>query len=227
MPQFNFENLLKIMFSMLIIMGLSDITSYYYQFGIPIMEYLDFTEIVNVFLSHIWLYSNILFSVVLFFTIKRNRIINILLVILALVILMAFPIINGDLQLKPNIFYFSSILGFNIGVIIIKTILVYKKMNFSLPDNNNIKWAILFLILIGNVILISVSGIIYADSVKRDHLFKGTSITINNIEIKSNDSCYYIGKTHGYVFFYNEKDTSAIIYPVDKLERVIFKIKNL
>ena len=61
MMKFNFENLLKISLPIIIVLGIVDLTAYYYQFNTPIIEYLELSEIPTLFLRNI---TTILFGII-------------------------------------------------------------------------------------------------------------------------------------------------------------------
>jgi amino acid permease len=54
--------------------------------------------------------------------------------------------------------------------------------------------------------------------------YNGTRIKTGTKEYISNDSIYYIGKTEKYIFFYNRKDKSTDIIPTDDI--IEFKLKS-
>ena len=59
-------------------------------------------------------------------------------------------------------------------------------------------------------------------SVKRDKITYGTSLILKDESIYKSDSCnYFIGKTQNYVFFYDEDSKSTEVIPVSELKRMI------
>lgn len=52
----------------------------------------------------------------------------------------------------------------------------------------------------------------------------GGSFKMKDTTINANDSSLYIGHTKNYIFFYDDKRDSTLIFPINKLEE--FGIKN-
>lgn len=48
-----------------------------------------------------------------------------------------------------------------------------------------------------------------------------TAVTIDNNIIRSDSSFYYLGKTNNYVFFYDARNKSSIVYPREQVTKVV------
>jgi hypothetical protein len=222
MPKFNFENLLKIMLPAFIVLGVTELTSYYYQFNVPILDYLDFTEIINVFLSNIPTYGMILYPFVALVIIMEGTDFEAIVLLIGFALFSIFSFINADLMLVAR-FIISVV--FNISYIALGLIFKSKLREiYSKFKTGYVLWVAFLIIFIINIAIISISGVLYAHEVKSRHLYKGSSVSINGVDIVSNDTCYFIGKTHEYIFFYNEKTESPVIYPIEKVDKIIYKL---
>ncbi|MFY7731531.1 MAG: hypothetical protein ACOVRN_18570, partial [Flavobacterium sp.] len=79
----NSDFLLKLSLPAFVLLGLSKTTSYYSQFEFPIIEYLNFSEMINLFLSSIYIYTALFFQFgILLFINKRHFIGSIVLLII-------------------------------------------------------------------------------------------------------------------------------------------------
>jgi len=72
--EFNIPNLLKISLPLLIILEITKLTSYYYQFNLPIVEYLDFSEASILFLDEIITYLFFLLLIIICLTLFEGYI---------------------------------------------------------------------------------------------------------------------------------------------------------
>lgn len=55
--------------------------------------------------------------------------------------------------------------------------------------------------------------------------YKGTIVKTADSTYTSIDSSYFIGKTEGYIFIYNKKDTTTSIIPTSEVKSIIIKHK--
>ncbi|MEO8712613.1 MAG: hypothetical protein ABI405_10845 [Parafilimonas sp.] len=69
-------------------------------------------------------------------------------------------------------------------------------------------------------------GMKEAQNVKAVKSFTGTTITINGNDVISDSNYYFIGETKEYIFFYNEKTNSPTIYPMEKVEKIQYVVKD-
>lgn len=146
-------------------------------------------------------------------------------------ILLASLCISTFNSLAGNFRYNTSDILLVITGIIIVAVLLIAISKSSVFDylsslDNNIKkiLAASFTLLILLVIL-CFQGKFEADQVKKEHIYSGTSIQNKKGNIISNDTAYFIGKTNGYVFFYNENEKSVKVYPINEIETINYKAK--
>lgn len=227
MPELTFENLLKIALPFFILLGISNLASYYGSFKIPILEYLEFSEIITIFLSHIYIIF-FLFIVVSYLFINEHKVISftaIFAFILFLTITVANPSFayNYSYGILVPVFVISLLSitfyrGFNID----------KKITTLNEDQRKKLRSVTYIVFIGlSILLFSCIGTFNAYIVKKKHIFQHTVIEINGNKFESNDSCYYIGKSHNYIFLYDEKRGTPIIYPIEKVEKIIYQVREI
>lgn len=73
----------------------------------------------------------------------------------------------------------------------------------------------------------SFAGRANAKNVKENHIYNGSSVYINGTIISSTDSFYFIGKTNAFIFFYNQNNNLTKVYPVEKIDSIALKIKEV
>ncbi len=222
MPQFNTENLLKVSLPAFILIGVTQLASYYYQFKIPIFDYLDFTEIIVFFLGNISMYISIMYF--MSFILLKNTPKYVIVPSISYVLLEIIVVINGNIEYR--IISTDTLIIAVFGILIF-FLLAINKNKIKIPVfTGNENWIMVYATLVICLLIISLSGYFNAIQTKSRHPYKGTSIFIDGKEIKSNDTCYFVGKTHNYVFFFNEKDSTSLIYPISKIDKIIFKAKD-
>lgn len=225
----NFETVLKIVSPLLIILGVVNLTSYYSQFRIPILNYLGFTEILTLFLDKVVYFLFLLTPLLIGFIDieekdeKISLSLGLSLVIIGSIIIFVnedgvFDFITFYILLAPLLVYGSFFL------------LRFIEQKFILnksDENKGIDKVVVAMILFVEIILlISLQGWANAKRVKMDHPYSGTEMTFDGRMTISNDSCYYVGKSEQYIFMYDEKKMVAVIYPISKLDMLKLKYKN-
>jgi hypothetical protein len=65
-------------------------------------------------------------------------------------------------------------------------------------------------------------GVWEARDVKYKHKFINAAIVVDDKVIKSDSTSFYIGKTDNYVFFYNKNNDQAAVYPIERVQQIIF-----
>jgi hypothetical protein len=215
--KFSIENLLKISFPIIIMLGVVKLTSYYNTFNLSILQYLDFSEIITSFLTDLSLYL-LLLAPFFFYTafMQHSGWPSCLLGIIMFTLLITINQINGTFYYD----YTKWVLGFTFVVITAFLWFVRMIKPFSL----------LFLSLSVFVILtlfVTIFGRYEAENVKALNIFEGTTVTINQTPIVSTSTFYFIGKSSKFIFYYDSQNKSCTIYPIDKVDEIIYKAKGL
>jgi hypothetical protein len=223
---YSFDNLLKIAFPIFVLLGLTEITAYYNKFNIFILDYLTLSEFITTFLGNIYLYILIFwFSSIIFLPKLKLTIIKALLFLFFMSMLLYIALLFGDIRFPWSPFVAISFGLFFIGQIII----IFPKLKISDHINeikeDGTKWFFTFSIFTVALLLTGFKGQSDANFVKRDHIFDGTTLFLSDREIKSNDTSYFIGKTHDYYFFYNEIENSTTVYPASEIKKILIMTK--
>jgi len=233
----------------IIFLGMARLMTFYSAFGISIISYLDFSEIITSFFD-------ILFIVVIYFAYisiqnfvagnksevetantKRQKILN-----------------EDNLWklIKLYIIYFKSLLIFWV-VVIIGYLISYFVFNWVTFSSVLIIVAIFVFLLLFFTVHIEIErklihfqssvtkkrfvyltlyslaltlSVIYYSSyqaglIKRDKTTFGVSILLeDNQKIISDSTNYYIGKTQNYLFIYHEKLKTTDIYPMNRVKQL-------
>jgi hypothetical protein len=80
-----------------------------------------------------------------------------------------------------------------------------------------------FLYLIGFMLILSGSlASLEVHYVKHFKYYKNVKFKINSEMIKSDENQYYIGKTRNYIFYYLEKTSETIVYPMKNVEALYY-----
>jgi hypothetical protein len=238
MPKFNFDNLLKIAIPVFILLGFTQLTAYYNEFNFPIIQYIDYTEIITVFLGNFYTSALLLFPLFMAAIIKQfteseseisSFMIFFIVIMFGLVIsinfLYTYNVIHSFSQQK----WIIEIESFIIIILLryIENLSVNNRKFVKFKNSEKFNWFVVLVVIIVQLFYISLMGKWDADAVKKHHLFSGTTIILDSTEIKSNSNFYYIGKTNKYVIFFNQLDSSSTVYPMDHIQKVYFKYKNL
>lgn len=212
MPKFTFENLLKISFPLLIVLALLRLTAYYYYFDVPIVDYLEITEIVTLFLDHIVLYLFLFFIPLLPSVDSRNSKPVSIIITCFMIIWVVISLINktGD-YFKASLILYVVPIG--------ALFLAHKLYSGS-------KWVVAMGGYFYMLMAISIIGRMEAVAVENKHYYSETEVTVDNVVIKTDSSFYYLGKTSNYVFFYDVKNKGAVIYPCGKMNKVVMRSKT-
>lgn len=223
------ENFLKISFPLLIILGVVNLTSYYYQFNLPILSYLSFTEIITLFLENIIYYLFLLVPGFMVLGIGKEKNNNSVLLGLGVVYFIVFIIILINERLAFSGWKIYN--GLLLLIVYVPSFFLIKLIRREIVKEINrakiylYSWAILFFV--GSLFITSIVGFMNANDVKRHHIFSGTEIILMGKTIISNDSLYFIGKTENYIFLYDEIKGGPIIYPIKDLDQILLKSKKI
>jgi hypothetical protein len=208
--------LLKISLPALILMGVIKLTSYYYQFNIPIIEYLKLSEITTLFLSNIATY--LIFMAIVYFILLSSLTKKywVMAAILGVALLIVY-LINEDLSFNSS----------KITILICVTVIFTSSLIYKIDISSKNTYFFLVYVFLLILSAISISSYSDAEDVKKGHVFSGTEITFTDTTIKSTDSFYYIGKTEGYIFFYDATTETPSIYNAENVKKIIFVSKKI
>ncbi len=224
--EFSLTNLISGLTFCSFILGIINLTVYYYFFHFNVFSYIELSEIAIQ-------------------VIKDGILILLPIIILLISIIFKGKTINASTsnaikQKNYNVIRYLIILGIIlIGIFIFYEYFINKislpfllyfifsffapyiwdlpfKIKRHLEQNSGIKINAFSFVLLSAVILCITGGVFNAlikvDSVKYKHINSGTYILMGKDTIKSNDNYYYFGRTKNYVFFYNEKTQYTDIY---------------
>lgn len=210
MPEFKLENLLKISFPLLIILALLKLTAYYYSFNVPIVEYLEISETITLFLNDIASYL-LLLLIPFFFTAKPSSPRYGL--TYCAIICAAIAALNrsGDYFKAYLLLYF----------ILLIIVLYFQQSRFKLD-----KWRLAIIVYSSVLLIATIMGVLQASGVKRAHYYSEVEITIDDKVIKTDSTLYYLGKTRNYIFLYDAVNKGPVIYAGGKIDKVVFKSKE-
>ncbi|WP_143273616.1 hypothetical protein [Aquimarina sp. MAR_2010_214] len=239
--------------TLLILLGATKLTIYYSLFGVNIASYLEFSEILTLFLNDLLYFIAIIFIVnLLMFLMQPNneleniskglhdtlteknllkRIlayavngINLLILTLIWVIGIPFWFWLSKLPFTTYLYYFYPILC----LILLLTIIYETRRQWFIKFKEHPKMiytnlAKLFIILLG----LTISSA-YQDfkSVKTNKKYLGTTLKLSDRNVVSDSSYYYIGKTRNFIFFHDQKKKINDIFPMNEIKMLTEKKNN-
>lgn len=233
--EFDFTKYLPIVTAGLIFLGVSRLLFYYSFFGISILPFLEFGEIITSFLDIIFVYAMALWTMWLFFLIKPNwlmkttRIELIKNQSLKKVMFMSMMLVI----LITMLVFIPKPLRVVCAIIIIPSsvyLIVFKKSNSRMIKSLSLL-SIIFIYLEVMTIYLTVES--YWE-VKNEKKYIGTKIVFNNdttLEDSSHifisDSTdFYIGQTNKYIFIHHLRKGITSVYPVSNVVRIDLKTKH-
>lgn len=231
---FNLTNLITSLTLCSFVLGITNLTVYYYFFSFNIFDYIELSEIaIHVIKDGIMILLPILILVIsaIFFNGKTvipsnvrgnktpKRIIRYLIIIgiLILAIFITYEYITSKISLPFFLYFIFSFF----------TPYIWEfpfKIRRKLELNFGIKINTFALILLFAIVLCLTGGIfnslIRVDFVKEKHGYTGTYILVGRDTIMSTKNYYYVGRTNNYVFFYNEKTKATDVYPEKDVDKI-------
>ena len=241
--------------SFIVFLGMIRLTFYYSSFGIKIVSFLEFSEIVTSFFDILITVVIIgLFSVVQHFLIKskkeqdeksstRKMIVEessfwrrlpkyfsyfdtyLYSGIAMLLVYWVWSFFNKAITNQTLLLIPVIFLG---GMTFIILIIEIDVKHRQLSSNESVRqfYGILMLCLFLLILLIAMTKN-EVNGVKEDKTFLGTTIKFDNDTVFVSDSSnYFIGKTQNYLFIYHEKDKSTDVYPMSQIKQIVFKQKS-
>ncbi|HLG38059.1 MAG TPA: hypothetical protein VI461_00275 [Chitinophagaceae bacterium] len=218
---YTFGNVLKISFPLIIFFSIIKVVSYYSQFNVSIIHFINIGELPLFFLEDLGMYVLLLIPVVAFsieIMVKNERVSSLIKWIggILMFVFLLYDILFGSYGLLwIVVFSFSSFLPFYI---------VSNKLPHFIKDKKNydeILWVILGGLFTVFLILTMIKAITDANDVKKVKTYFGTQIIFNDsTRIESDSSFYYIGKIENYVFVFDEKSNKTYSYPISTVKRI-------
>lgn len=243
------KSLLPLFGGFIFVSGIIKMKLYYNSFNINIVDFLDASEIIFAFISDFIPYVVItlfMFLFLFFLDTKKDvevrddykdniilekhllrrlwlyiKLFPIILIYAIVLILLLIATFIWNFSIIPFLIPFCIILAYQIyGILVLE----YKRhyynhyKSFPSPTFTNI-------ILIMGAFFMYVIVNVYLDvnSVKESKKYLGTSFKIENNNIISDSTNYYIGKTKNYIFYYQEENKSTKVYPIKDMKEIEIK----
>jgi len=239
----------------IIFLGMTRLMTFYSAFGVSIVSYLDFSEIITSFFDilYIVVYYIAYISIQNFIlannsqaeksNVKRRDIINennflklipLYLSYLRPILIFGLIVFLGSLILHYAFNLITELQGLILGSIFYAVIFYLiiiveiERKHIQLESTVNRKRFILFTF----YFLVFTVGVnqyssFQARLIKSDKSTCGVTITLNNDQTFVSDSTsYYIGKTLNYVFIYHEKQNSTDIIPMSRVKQITMKLNK-
>ena len=252
---FKLSNYLPYLGSFIIFLGVTRLIFFYSAFGISIVNFLDFSEIVTSFLDIIVI-SVFLFatSILQGFILReketqdekegiRKKILEEehLLKRLWLHTKLCKELLIGGIVLTTTYFIWhffnkditiaSIVWGAAFFLICFVLLIIMTEINRIHHKSNSSIHFRRFIGLLFYTALFSGLVIYYAhtqaDNIKKNKSTFGVTITLDNDQTMVSDSSnYYVGKTLNYLFIYHEKDNTADVIPMNRVKQITFKRKT-
>lgn len=227
--KFDKEILFKLAFPLIIILGVAKTTAYYHQFKIPIIEYLTLTEITIFFLSNINVFiAFLMYAGVIYLIDNNNFRASSTLVFIGVMLITAYFFFSRSFRF--DIGQSFSTLGWLLLGLFLPLLISFKSVGRYIGSLTKIQINNIGIIYYTFLILVfsSMQGYYEAKIVKDKDIYSGSTIKLKEDRIiMSTDSIMYIGKTSNYLFFYNKKENSSEIYPINEIEKITYKTKVL
>ncbi|MDF9800797.1 hypothetical protein OKW21_006060 [Catalinimonas alkaloidigena] len=227
--------------SLLIILGTINQISYYNNFEILIIDYLEISEILILFFNDIITISSSIGFLLLAFIydfFKKNKYNNniktrntnyfnksylkykwiisysdYLFFVLYLIVMGISLIYIYNNKSESEERFYLNLAFFSVIIILIS------KGNKHLNPTKNLLIYSVIIILITN--LIKANADIKADRVKERDLYQSTFFILDGKHlIQSDSTCYYIGKTKNYLFYYDADQERTTVYPMSRVSQL-------
>ncbi|WP_379963392.1 hypothetical protein [Epilithonimonas sp. UC225_85] len=223
----NSEIIFKLSLPTFILLGLAKICSYYNCFHFPVIEYLNFTEMIMIFLCNLYVYFSLAFQFAVFFLVdKKHFRASVSLAFLSGILILIYNALSGNFQFDTANLLLVITIILLVAVAIIgasKSSLLNYLETFSDTTKKYIAAAFTIIVLL---VISSFQGFSEAKYVVNAKIYTGTTIITGNKIIKSNQNFYFIGKTNEYIFFYNQKLNNVKVYPLKDVNEITYKTKS-
>jgi hypothetical protein len=207
---------------LLIFLGIHRLYFYYHWFGINIISFLDFSEIITSILDFIvaFLFLNVpLILLLASIFIKRSKVVAFIFV-LAGIVIQVLNLVNARILIDN---YMLSPMNI-VSVAFILVVLYFKYMGHRRPQViMDIMYPFIVLALLMFWVL---SGAVATEKAQRVIVrksFSGVKIVLkDSIVMRTDSSNYYIGNTTNYVFVYHEKNKQTEVKKMSDVQTIIF-----
>jgi hypothetical protein len=200
---------------LIVLLSIVQLIAYYYRFKIPIIHYLDMTEISTLFLNQVPNFLLLVIPVLGFLRMSRRLFVLLTAFLLITYSLTAdsftqakgqFVFINCTIHLAAAPFFVRSNVGFG------KT--------FRLNVRQFAAWKIAMYFVITSLMTMGIHGYLSAMLVQNRSLYVGTTMSLEDKMLVADSSFYFVGKTKNFIFWYNATKGTPVIYPAARLQQL-------
>ena len=233
----------------IIFLGIVRLITFYASFGVPILQFLDFTEIITSFLDILVLAVILVVAIIInSFLTDDNEITNkkslqreeifkeddygkrLLLylryvreiIFIGLLTILGFVIyhfIDNTFPLQINVLVSFYYCAFLLYVIAILTI----ERKHRQTSSNRLRrqnFSVFFNFIILTLIVVAIASY-QANAIKRHHSTAGTIIKLDNNEIIVCDSLsYFVGNTKNFLFIYHAAESRSDVFPMSRIKEI-------
>ena len=233
---FSSENIALVSFALLAI-GFLKFILYYKAFGIPIIDYVDPSEIVTLFADNIATASLVTVLLVVpyakltnasllinsgsFFSRLQYYCVSLLPVMVVSIVLLI--IVISILWKRSKIYNFeliSYVLSWPLIIIAIPIVVMELRTTLEFNISPQVTVAITLIISFGFLVMLATYNEI--KKVKKFGLYKNIIVKFAASEVMSNTDEYFIGKTKSFVFFYSSVNKTATAYAASDLKSISY-----
>lgn len=245
MTKDDFKYYLPFVGTLVVIFGAVKMIIYFSLFGIKITSYLDFTEIITLFLEDILLFSSIvLFYLIIDLLLKStdDRLLiteNFNKALKEKSFLKRFNLyINCEIKFLHfvkvslmfiTLYYINLIKLFDLKFLlvffwvlfVVRIILI----EFRVKYNNDVQVSHTNIITIIFIFLGISVYVAYAEfnSIMHDKKYSETKVELTKTSFSTNDLYFYIGQTKNYIFFYNRIEKNCDVIPMNEVKKISIK----
>lgn len=235
--------------SIIIFLGILRLIVFYKAFGVSIIDYLDFTEIITSFLDIIviavLLIATSVFNAFIqhddskierldsirYQLIHNERSLKHFILYFkffkdAFIITLLWLLLNGIIRFfNPDFsveYSYGIVLGLLIAIIlIIISIEIERKHRIINSSKERKKRIRIFVNSLLFIVIIQVLALYQVYEIKNNSKTLGTVIVLDNDKkLVSDKSNYFIGKTQNYVFIYHKKSKMTDVYPISRIKQI-------
>lgn len=201
--------------SLMILLSVVNLVTYYYSFNIQIINYLEMTEITSLFLNQLPNYLLLLVPVILLLSIWSSLFNGMLSVFLLLV---HWITSNTNIQARAQFLVICMALYLPVALIFYRH-KAEGDLHF-LRRNPEYRWKLIVYIFTSSILATSLDSKFSAMLVKNRYLYRGTEMVLDGKKVVSDSTFYYVGQTRNFIFWYDAQRKSPRIYPADKLQEI-------
>ncbi|SFO89032.1 hypothetical protein SAMN05428949_6881 [Chitinophaga sp. YR627] len=201
---------------LMILVSVVNLVTYYYTFNIPIIDYVDISEIGSLFLHQLPNYLLLLIPLIVLLSGWRFSF-NVLLSFFLLLI----HLITSDTntQARGQFLVICIVLYLPVALVFFNHTAKGELQFFR--KHPVYKWKLLVFMFISSILLTSLDSMLNARLVKDRYLYSGTEMVFDGNRIISDSTFYYVGRTKSFIFCYDAQKNRPKIYPADKLQEMV------